>query len=72
MTERQKQLVHDLRVKLFHHNYPPIFIVTNEELCATEDYLIEELQKRNEPTILKCGKHGLYFKGCELVLEVKD
>lgn len=64
------ELVKQVRIKLLRANYPPVFIVSNEELCAVEDYLIEELKKQNLPTILKCGKNGLYFKGCELVLRV--
>lgn len=71
MTERQQQLVHDLRVKLLYRNYPKIFIVSDEELTAVEEAIREELIKQGKDPILKCGNHGLYFKGCELVLEVK-
>lgn len=71
MTHDEERLVHDIRVRLFRNNYPDIFIVSNEELIAVEEHLTEWYKELGKEPILKCGKHGLYFKGCELVLEVK-
>ena len=71
MTDRQRDLVHNLREKLFRNNYPLIFVVDNETLEAVEQDITEWLESRGESPILKCGRHGLFFKGCELVLEVK-
>lgn len=71
MTKEQEELVRKLRLRLFATNYPPIVIVSNEELCAAEESITEWLEAEGKEPILRCGKHGLYFKGCELVLEVK-
>lgn len=71
MTEHEKMLVHDLRHKLLRAGYPEIFIVSMEELEATEKSIEEHLKALSEPLILKCGKYGLYFKGVQLVLEVR-
>lgn len=70
MTTRQIELVHTLRVSLLRNGYPKIVIVDNEILEAVECYISEELEKHGEPKILKCGRNGLLFKGCELVLGV--
>ena len=71
MTKTQKELVHNLRTKLLRANYPEIFIVSNEELEAAEEAIREHLESLDEPQILICGNHGLYFKGVQLVLKVK-
>jgi len=68
MTEKQEQLVRDLRLKLLRSDYPPIYGVTNEELTAVEQHLEEWLLSLDQDPILLCGEHGLYFKGCQLVL----
>jgi len=72
MTKEQTIIIHELRTKLFRSGYPPIFIVSLAELEAVEDYSREWLIEHKYPPILACGKNGLYFKGCELVLEVKE
>ncbi len=72
MTKIQEELVHDLRVRLFRNNYPPVFVVSLETLEAAEEALTEWMIKEGLPVVLKCGEHGLWFKGCQLVLEVKN
>jgi len=72
MTNKQMNLVLSLRVKLMRYGYPNIFIVSNEELTAAEESIIEWKLKAGLDPILLCGENGLYFKGCELVLEVKE
>jgi len=71
MTKEKEELVRNLRIKLFAANYPEIFVVTEKELCAAEESISEWLESQGKKPILKCGKHGLYFKGSQLVLEVK-
>lgn len=72
MTKEQIDLVHTLRVKLMRAGYPSIFIVSSDELTAVEEYIIKWKQTQGFDPILLCGENGLYFKGCELVLEVKE
>lgn len=71
MTKQEEVLVRNLRHQLLKAHYPEIFIVTEKELCAVETHLTECLESLGIAPILKCGKHGLYFKGSQLVLEVK-
>jgi len=72
MTDRQKELVRDLRLILLRLGYPPIVIVDNETLEAVEQNLTEWLESYGRPPILSCGMNGLWFKGCELVLKVEE
>ena len=72
MTKQQEKLVYDLRVTLLRNSYPPIFVVSLAELEAAEQSILEHLKRWGYPEILLCGENGLYFKGCELVLEVKE
>lgn len=69
MTAKQLELVRELRYELLRHGYPKVFVVNNETLEAVEADLTEILERQGEYPILKCGKHGLFFKGCELVLQ---
>lgn len=71
MTHQQQRLVRVLRIELLRNNYPKIFIVDNETLEAVEEHIREYLESIGEPPVLKCGKHGLYFKGVELVLKIE-
>lgn len=71
MTNKQKELVFDLRLALMRSDYPPIFAVDNETLEAVEMNLEEWLIEKGQDPILQCGKNGLFFKGCELVLRVE-
>lgn len=71
LTERQTEIINWLRRALFLANYPPIFAVDNETLEAIEQAILIDLETKDLDPILKCGKNGLFFKGCELVLEVK-
>ena len=71
MTLKESELVRKLRHKLLRAGYPPVFVVSNEELEAAEKSIIQHLEDLGEPPILKCGKNGLWFKGVELVLEYK-
>lgn len=71
MTDKQKELIDDLRLELLRNNYPKIFVVDKETLIAAECALSEHLKELGLPEILQCGKNGLWFKGCELVLEAK-
>ena len=68
LSERQRTLVLDLRQLMLVSGYQSIYAVSNETLTAVELYLESELIARGEYPLLKCGKNGLYFKGCELVL----
>lgn len=70
MNEKEQELVRKLRQDLFLANYPPIYAVDNETLCAVERNLEEWLIEQGKDPILQCGKNGLWFKGCELVLKV--
>lgn len=72
MTQEQETLIRELRHKLLQSGYPPIFVVSLAELEAAEQSIIEWKQAQGFDPILLCGEHGLYFKGCELVLEVKE
>lgn len=69
MTIKQLKLVRELRHKLLRSGYPKIFAVDIETLEAVECDILEVLEKQGEDPILKCGRYGLFFKGCELVLE---
>ena len=69
MTDKQKELVHNLRETLFKLGYPHIYAVDNETLEAVEANLTEWLISKNMDPILQCGKYGLFFKSCELVLK---
>ena len=72
MTPEEKTLVHNLRLELLRANYPEIYIVDNTTLEAAEKSILENLEKNNLPPIILCGKHGVFFKGCQLVLEVGE
>lgn len=72
MTKEQIDLVHNLRVKLMRAGYPSVFIVSDAELTAAEESILEWKQAQEFDPILLCGENGLYFKGCELVLEAKE
>lgn len=68
MTEKETELIRKLRVSLYKSNYPPVFMVDNETLEAVEQAILEHLIELGLDPILQCGKNGLWFKGCELVL----
>ncbi len=72
MTEKQTKIVKALREEMMRTGYQDIYIVNNETLEAVERHLEEWLESLGRPPILQCGKNGLLFKGCELVLEVKN
>lgn len=71
MTPEQFNLVMDLRKLMFKTGYQPIYAVSDETLTAVEEYITEDLIHKGLDPVLRCGKCGLRFKGCELVLEVK-
>lgn len=71
MTEEQEKLVKALRLRLLRTNYPDVVIVSNKTLEAVEECIREELIAQGKDPILRCGDHGLFFKGCQLVLAVK-
>jgi len=71
MTKKQEEIVNWLRRALFLANYRPIYAVDNETLEAVECAIMVDLESKGLDPILQCGKNGLLFKGCELVLEVK-
>jgi hypothetical protein len=72
MTSKQERLVSELRIHMMRTGYQPIYIVDNETLEACEEHIRMHLALINESPILKCGKNGLLFKGCELVLKVEN
>jgi hypothetical protein len=71
MTTEQEKLVKNLRLKLLRAGYPDVLIVSLQELEAAEEHLREWLTSEGKDPILLCGDHGLFFKGVQLVLEVK-
>lgn len=73
MTIEQLELVRKLRHELLRNGYPAIFTVDVKTLEAAECDILEVLEKdpNSDFPILKCGKHGLFYKGCELVIGVK-
>jgi len=66
------ELVRNLRIKLLRAGYPEIYVVDNDTLEAIEIAIMDNLESKNEPPIIKCGKYGVLFKGVQLVLEVKN
>jgi hypothetical protein len=71
MTIKQLELVKNLRHELLRNGYPKIYPVDIETLEAVECDILEVLEKLGEYPILKCGKQGLFFKNCELVIRVE-
>lgn len=68
MTKKETHLVNLLRQLMLVTGYQNIYAVDNDTLCAVETAITEDLERKGLPPILQCGKHGLFFKGCELVL----
>jgi hypothetical protein len=71
MTKEQEELVNSVRIKLLRSGYPPIFIVSLAELEAVEQSIIEFKEANGLEPVILCGAHGVKFKNCELVLEVR-
>lgn len=71
LTRDEEYLIYELRLKMLHTGYQPAYVVDNKTLEAVEKYIINDLLKKGLDPIIRCGKYGPYFKGCELVLEVK-
>ena len=71
MTQEEERLVRILRLELLRNGYPKIYPVDIHTLEAVEKSIMEHLESLGEPPIVQCGKHGVYFKGCELVLKVR-
>jgi hypothetical protein len=70
MTQEEERLVRILRIKLLQNGYPKIYVVDHPTLEAVEKSIMEHLESLGEPPIVQCGKNGVYFKGCELVIRV--
>ena len=62
-------LVQALRKRLELAHFPKWFVVSREELEATEAYLLDWLESLGYPRVLMAGELGPYFKTVQLVLE---